>query len=61
MRVKLETAIADSLRMKDDIVESMDIILYESDEKQYRPVMTNYQNSLKEYKQMGNRVQNQNI
>jgi len=47
--------------MKDDIVESMDIILFESDEKQYRPVMTNYQNSLKEYKQLGSKAQSQSI
>ena len=58
---KLETAFTDSQRMKDDICESMDIILFESDEKQYRPVMTNYQNTLKDYKQLSSKVQNLGI
>lgn len=61
MRNKLEMALTDSLRMKEDIVDSMEIILYKSEEKEYRPVMTNYQNNLREYKQLGNKMTNQSI
>lgn len=35
----------------------MNIILHESDEEQFRPIMNNYQMNLKDYKAMGNKVQ----
>lgn len=38
---------ADSKRMKDDIIESMNIILHESEEEQFRPIMNNYQMNLR--------------
>ena len=44
----------DAKRMKEDIIESMNIILHESDEEQYRPIMNNYHNNLKNHKKMGN-------
>ncbi len=47
--------------MKDDIIESMNIILHESDEEQFRPIMTNYQMKLKEYKGFGSKVENEVI
>jgi hypothetical protein len=48
----------DSKRMKDDIIESMNIILHESEEEQYRPIMNNYQSNLKCHKNLGNNIQN---
>ena len=51
----------DSKRMKDDIIESMNIILHESDEEQYRPIMNNYQSNLKNHKNLGNNIQSQPI
>jgi len=47
----------DSKRMKDDIIESMNTILHESDEEQYRPIMNNYQSNLKNHKNLGNNIQ----
>lgn len=44
---KIEGAMADSKRMKDDIIESMNIILHESEEEQFRPIMNNYQMNLR--------------
>lgn len=43
--------------MKDDIIESMNIILNESDEDQYRPIMDNYKSNLKDYKGLTVKVQ----
>lgn len=47
---RIESAITDSKRMKEDIVESMNIILNESKEEQFRPIMDNYQLNLREYR-----------
>ena len=38
--------------MKNDVVESMDIILYDSEEHTYRPIMDNYQKKLRDYRSM---------
>ena len=57
VNAKLQEAITDSQRMKDDILESISIILHESDEEQFRPIMTNYQENLKKYKTLNNRPQ----
>ena len=38
--------------MKDDIIESMTIILKESEEEQYRPIMNNYISNLQEHKSL---------
>ena len=51
----------DSKRMKDDIIESMNIILHESDEEQFRPIMNNYHSNLKDYKSLGGKTQEQNV
>jgi len=51
----------DSKRMKDDIIESMNTILHESDEEQYRPIMNNYQSNLKNHKNLGNNMQTEPI
>lgn len=32
----------DSLAMKEDILDSMDIILHETDEAQFRPIILSY-------------------
>jgi hypothetical protein len=58
---RLDNAITDSKRMKDDIIESMNIILHESDEEQYRPIMNNYQVNLKVHKNLGSSTQCQPI
>ncbi len=42
--------------MKDDILESMNIILNESDEEQFRPIMNNYQTNLKDYRNLANKI-----
>ena len=39
----------------------MNIILYESDEFQFRPIMDNYHNNLHEYKEWMNKVKNEPI
>lgn len=49
---KIDSALADSKRMKEDIVESMNIILNESREDQFRPIMDNYQANLRDYRAM---------
>ena len=49
------------MRMKDDIIESMNIILRESDEEQYRPIMDNYQANLKTHRNMSSNLQSQEI
>jgi hypothetical protein len=42
--------------MKDDIVESMTIILNESKEEQFRPIMDNYQSNLRDYRNLSNKT-----
>lgn len=56
-RGRLENALGDSKRMKDDIVDSMNIILNESEEEQFRPIMNNYQQNLRDYKNLTNKLQ----
>jgi|JI10StandDraft_1071094.scaffolds.fasta_scaffold2413585_1 hypothetical protein len=51
----------DSKRMKEDIIESMNIILHESEEEQFRPIMNNYQMNLKEHKVLGSKTQSEPI
>ena len=57
---KMDYALNDSKRMKDDIIESMSIILDESEER-YRPIMINYQNNLKDHKSLNNFAQNEPV
>lgn len=52
---------ADSKRMKEDIIESINIILHESEEEQFRPIMNNYQMNLKDYKALGSKAQQEPI
>lgn len=52
---------ADSKRMKEDIIESMNIILHESEEEQFRPIMNNYQMNLRDYKGLGSKTQSEPI
>lgn len=47
---KIDSALTDSKRMKEDIVESMNIILNESREEQFRPIMDNYQTNMRDYR-----------
>ena len=49
---KVEEALTDSNIMKHDIIKSMHIILNETDEQQYRPIMDNYQHKLRDYKNL---------
>jgi hypothetical protein len=42
--------------MKEDIVESMNIILNESREDQFRPIMDNYQANLRDYRAMATKT-----
>lgn len=57
---KIDYALNDSKRMKDDIIESMTIILDESEER-FRPIMVNYQNNLKDHKSLNNFAQNEPV
>lgn len=43
--------------MKDDIIESMSIILHDSGEQQFRPIMNKYQNNLRDYRSLSNKFQ----
>ena len=42
--------------MKDDILESMNIILNESREEQFRPIMENYQANLRDYRSLATKT-----
>jgi hypothetical protein len=42
--------------MKDDIIESMNIILHDSGEEQFRPIMSKYQNNLRDYRSLSNKI-----
>jgi hypothetical protein len=53
---KIDSALADSKRMKEDIVESMNIILNESREEQFRPIMDNYQANLRDYRSLASKT-----
>lgn len=53
---KIDSALADSKRMKEDILESMNIILNESKEEQFRPIMDNYQSNLRDYRGLASRI-----
>ena len=53
---KIDNALADSKRMKEDIIESMNIILNESREDQFRPIMDNYQANLRDYRAMATKT-----
>lgn len=49
----------DSQHMKNDIIESMNIILHESSEQEYRPIMDNYKTKLRDYRNLGNKQLNE--
>lgn len=53
---KIDSALTDSKRMKEDILESMNIILNESKEEQFRPIMDNYQSNLRDYRGLVNKI-----
>jgi hypothetical protein len=42
--------------MKEDILESMTIILNESREEQFRPIMDNYQANLRDYRALATKT-----
>ena len=58
---KIDSALTDSKRMKEDIVESMNIILNESKQEQFRPIMDNYQSNLRDYPSLANKTPAQSI
>lgn len=53
---KIDSALTDSKRMKEDIVESMNIILNESREEQFRPIMDNYQTNMRDYRGLASKT-----
>jgi hypothetical protein len=47
--------------MKEDIFESMSIILNESREEQFRPIMDNYQSNMRDYRGLANKTPAESI
>ena len=51
-QTRTQEAITDTTNMKNDIVESMNIILHESSEHDYRPIMENYKGKLRDHRSL---------